>query len=420
MFIMKPLRMLLCLIILALPVFFLSCSDDGEEEPVIPPPNLEGMYIHGTNNIAVLATDEGAKMNLALLDPNQGAKVESMDGIYGKFLYIGAGGKIQFTEVVDVNGTKVAAVYGAAGGGSVDSASVVGNVAIKDVVIHGTLVENGQEVNVAEEGLYYAYVDTNDYSFVLMKVKGQIIGDATVNMWASGTSLPQIYVSKDSSVFQATNVPLKGSSGYRYRFNDGWHVHQDPNIVTLSSLGVPSYGEAWDTGVNNIGFHLDNIPHKQDGLYTVRLKYTAATGEWKETKIRTGDYVVPVDYSAYNMQIIGDATANGSWNGDGSGGYGGHTPSKDGNVYTWTWNDAPLLVDKEFIFLQDATWGKFQLDYSQATVNGTAISNSKIIDATTAPVNGPYHNFHVMEAGSYDVTLVIDAATGTKTITINL
>lgn len=409
------------LMVLTLPLLVISCDDDetAPEEPVIPPPNLEGMYIHGTNTIAVLATDEGAKMNLALLDPNQGAKVENMEGVFGKFLYIGANGKIKFTEVVDVDGEKEATVYGAAGGGSLDSASVVGNIPVKDKVIHGTLLADGPEINVPEEGLYYAYVNTTDDTFVLMRVRAQIIGDATVPSWTAGTKIPQKHVSKDSAVFEVTNLPLKGATGYRYRFNDGWHVHQDPNIVTLSSLGVPSYGEAWDTGINDIGFNLDNIPHKDDGKFTVKLKYVYATNEWEEKKIKTADYVIPVDYSNHNISIIGDATENGSWNGDGTGGYGGHTPSKSGDVYTWTYNDVPMLVDKEFIFLQDATWGKFQLDYSQATVGGTAITGTKIIDATAAPVNGQYHNFHVMEAGNYDVTLVIDAAAGTKTVTIN-
>ena len=118
------------------------------------------------------------------------------------------------------------------------------------------------------------------------------------------------------------------------------------------------------------------------------------------------------------MAIIGDATDGGSFNGDGTGGYESKKPSKAGNVYTWTWDNVALIQDKEFIFLQNATWGGLQIDYLGAAVSGSTITDGKVADATAPPVNGAYHNFRVITAGTYDITLTIDAATEGRTIVI--
>lgn len=229
-----------------------SCKDDevvgpGTQPPLVP--NLEGFYVHGTNTIAEDALDENARMSRAVLDPGQGAEVENMEGVYGKFMYIGANSTIQFTEVEGEEAT----VYGAAGGGTREQGSEVGNVEIDDEVIHGTLEADGPAIEVSEEGLYYLFVNTTDDIFVLSRVEPQMIGDATPGQWAEGTDIPQQSVSVEGAVYEVTGLPLSGESGYRYRFNKGWHTYASPNIVTLSSLGVEDYGTAWDTGVNDLG-----------------------------------------------------------------------------------------------------------------------------------------------------------------------
>lgn len=411
---MKKLFILqLLLLLVATPLIFTSC-DDEEDAPKELLPKLDGFYIYGTNTIAASAVEPAARMSLAILDHGKAPNVEDEAGVYGKFLFIGANSKIKFAEVKAEVGT----VYGAENGGTVENGLDVGNVPIDDNVIHGTLLADGPEIEVAEAGLYYAFANVNTGFFVLVHIEANMIGDATPGQWATGTALPQKSATVDSTVFELTNLTLKGESGYRYRINNGWHAYQEAEVLTtLSSLGVVSYGESWPLPTNDIGFYLENAPHQQTGIFTVKLKYIAATDEWVEKKTRTGN--VLTDYSNHNMAIIGDATANGSFNGDGTGGFGAHKPTKAGNVYTWTWNDVPMLDEKQFIFLQDATWGKLQIDYLGAAVSGSAITNTKIIDATTAPVNGPHHNFHVLEAGTYDVTLVINAQTDARTITIS-
>ncbi|MEO7990458.1 MAG: hypothetical protein ABI663_13010 [Chryseolinea sp.] len=408
---MKKLIFAQLVLLLMLPLFFMACSDE-DEGPIVLLPKLDGFYVFGTNTIAEAPTDPESRMALAVLDHTKPAGIDNLDGVYGKYLYIGANSTISFALVEN----KVGKVLGADGGGSMDSAKVVANCPIKDIVIHGELKEGASEISVTEEGLYYAYVNTNTNEFIIMKVKANMIGDATKLQWAKGTSLPMKSTSKDFTEFEGTNIELYDAHGYRYRMNDGWAVYEDPNIVTLNSMGVFSYGTAWDTNINDIGFFNDNIPHKVTGLYTVNLKYTASTGECEETKTKTGNILV--NYTDYSVGVIGDATDGGSFNGDGTGGYEVKKPSKAGNVYTWTWNNVSLIQDKEFIFLQNATWGGLQIDYLGAAVSGTAITGTKVIDATAAPVNGPYHNFHVITGGSYNIVLTINAENEGRTVAI--
>ncbi len=409
---MKKLMLTQLMLLLFASVFFFSCGGD-DDGPTILLPKLDGLFVFGENALAETPTEPSAKMSGAKLDPTKGPDIK--DGVYGKYMYIGANGKLQFAEVI----SEVGKIYG-----SSDASIVNGKdegFSVNDDVITGTLVEGAAAIAVADEGLYYVFADMNSKTFVITKVKGQMIGDALVPLgWDEGTLLPLKSVSKEKTVFEGTNIQMTTGYGYKYRFNDGWHSYTDTEISTFSFLGVVSYDAAWVAQLADVGFFNENIPSFHAGYYTVDLTYTESTtggiGIWTETLTKTGD--VLADYSDYNMAIIGDATASGSFNGDGTGGYEPKEPTKAGNVYTWTWDNVNLILDKEFIFLEDATWGGLQIDYLGAAVSGNAITNTKIIDATAAPVNGPHHNFHVLTAGSYDITLVIDASTEGRTITI--
>lgn len=405
-------------------ILFYSCSKNSDPGPQVLLPKLDGFYVFGTNTVASQPTDSTARMNLAVLDHSQGAGIDNLAGVYGRLIYIGANSTINFAKVVDEKGT----TYGATNGGSFDSASTVGNSTIQDKVYHGTLKANGQAIKITEEGLYYAFVkaNTDTMTYTIMKLRPNMIGDVT--SWQSSFSLPVKSTSIDSTVFEGTNVTMRNAFGYKYRLNNGWQQYTDPNIVTLSSLGVPDYGAAWGSGINNIGFYNDNIPHPgSDGAYTVRISYKASTNEWKEKKIRTGD--IFIDYTNTTLGLEGNAyvyapSDTGAWAGNGTDGYQVKAPtvSGSGKIFTWTWSNVNLIQDREFIFLQAATWGAgLQIDASSATNNGTAISGGQIVDATAAPYNEPYHNFRVVTGGAYDLIFKIDESGGSavKTVTIN-
>ena len=407
---------LMGILLLILPLYFFSCSDDEKDGPKVLLPNEAGFYVFGENTVAAEPSEPAARMAQAKLDPTKGLMVDKLDSVYGKYIYIGAGGSIRFAAVpededgVILGSSDAAVVNGADEGFSVD-----------DDVINGSLEEGGDAIEITEEGLYYVFVDMNTLNFVITQVKGQVIGDALVELaWSAGTVLPQKSISVTETVFEATNVKMTFGGGYKFRFNEGWHSYTDANMSTFSFLGELSYGDAWAAQEINPGFFNDNIPSFAAGLYTVTLKFTAnpsgGEGVWVGTAVKTGE--LPVDYTDYNVAIIGDAIAGTCFCGDGTGGYQGHVPVKNGNIYTWTWNDATLIAEKEFIFLQDATWGGFLVDFvGAATVNGTAVTAGNVVNATT--VGKEFANYYVVTGGVYDITLSVDETNNSKTVTIN-
>ncbi|MGC4022664.1 MAG: hypothetical protein QM734_12315 [Cyclobacteriaceae bacterium] len=420
----KTISLLSLALLLGASFYFVSCSKSSDPGPQILLPKTDGFYVFGTNTVASGPTDSTARMNVAVLDHSQGAGIDNLPGVYGRLIYIGANSTISFAKVVNEKGT----TYGADKGGTYDSASKFGNSTIKDKVYGGTLKANGQAINITEEGLYYAFVkaNTDTMIYTLMKVAPNMIGDIT--SWNSSYALPVKSASVDSTVFEGLNIPMRNAFGYKYRIGNGWQVYTDPNIVTLTSLGVPDYGAAWASGINDIGFYNDNIPHPgSDGSYTLHVVYNAITNTWKEVKVRTGDLFV--DYTNAPVGLEGNAyvyapSDTGAWAGNGTDGYDVKKPvvSGGGKIFTWTWSNVNLIQDREFIFLQAATWGAgLQVDYSSATVNGTAISGGGIVDATAAPYSEPYHNFRVVTGGAYDITLKVDESSGStvKTVTIN-
>ncbi len=411
---MKKRSLLRFMLVLVIPIAMTSCKKDPID-PVDLVPAMDGLYVYGTNTIAEKAVEPNARMAKAILNPDKTGGETTLDGIYAKLMYIGAASTIQFTWVED----SVATVLGATDGGTVESGANLGFTDITADMIHGTLVADESAISITDEGLYYVFVNHNTMDFRIMKVAAEMIGDATEAQWSAGTPLPQAYVSTDSAVFEATGLPLVGSSGYKYRFSNGWEVYIDDEMATFTHLGVESYGTSWDLGINDIGYYTENIPHKDNGVYTVKLKYTASTGEWEETKTRTGNILI--DYSATQMGLFGNAYLlapgdTAAW-ASGEDGYELHAPQKNGNVYTWSWDAVNLILDREFIFLENGAWGGLQLDWAMLTsVGGQSVDDGKIVDATT--LGGEYHNFHVVTAGSYNITLVIDAEADSKVVTI--
>ena len=401
-------KMLRMVLLLAIPVYFYACSDDQNTGPKILLPKAEGFFVFGTNTIAEKPTDITARMATAKLDPTKGPA--AVDSVYGKYMYIGANSEIQFALVNKGNGMLIGSSDAKAQNGLAAAMSVDDNN-----VIIGTLEENGSPVKISTEGLYYVVADLNKMQLVITPVKAQVVGDALKDgSFTKSIGIPLKSISKEETVFEGP-ITLVFGNGYKYRFNEGWASYYTADFATFSFLGVESYGAAWEAQRADPGFFNDNIPSFAAGNYIFVMTYTASTtggeGVWTAKTI--------ADYSDFNVAIIGDATEGGSFNGDGTGGYQAKKPTKSGTVFTWTWNDVPFLEAKQFIFLQNATWGGLQIDYLGATANGTAISSGNIVNATSDPIKEPYNNYYVVKGGTYDVTLVIDAATSTRTVTIN-
>jgi len=395
---------LICLMAMVMVAsLFVACKDD-DNNPIDLVPNLNGLYVYGTNTVSNKPGNSASKVNLAILDPGKGAMVDNLPGVFGKFIHIGANSTISLAYKADA----IEKLYGSPNGGSLDSAIVTGGV-INDKVIHGSLVDGAPAIKVTKAALYYLYVDINTETFVLMEVKANIIGDATQLQWSAGTVLPLVSSDSLKTVFEITNLPLVGASGYRYRFNDGWHVHYDATTVTLSSMGVPSYGAAWDSGINDIGFYLDNAPHKESGYFTVNLTFDAKTGIWTETKTKTGNLLV--DYSNAKYGWFGNAyyvtgTVEGAWDAI----HHIQMPVKTDNLYNWDWN-LELIEGRSFVLREDGGSNAW-ITYGGAAKIGASFDDGSIIKE-----NGQ-DNYYVAKGGNYHITFTINAEDEGRILTI--
>jgi hypothetical protein len=409
---MKKLILTQLMLALVAAAFLSSCGSD-DDGPQILLPKLDGFYVFGENTAAESPSDPHSRMALAKLDNTKGLELDSKDDVFGKFMYIGAGAKIQFAKVLNEEGV----FYGS------DDATVSNGAdegfSVNDNVIHGTLVEKGAEITVAEEGLYYVFADMTSFKVVITKVKANFIGDAMVpNGWDSGTVLPQKSISEDKVVFEATNVQMTFGLGYKVRFNDGWHSYTDADISTHSFLGCLDYDAAWVAQKVDIGFFYHNIPSFAKGYYTVTLTYTESAtggeGVWTQNLVKTGEVIT--DYSNKDVGFFGNAFyisagVEGAWADQG----GVHKPVKNGNVFTWTWNDYELIADREFVIRENGTWAGIQGVYNAGTTRAGNAFDTKV----TKVDNPESANFFVKVGGVYDITFKIDGVTNAQTLTIN-
>jgi hypothetical protein len=398
------------LMLLIVPLYFFSCSDDEPSGPKVLLPKLEGFYVYGTNTVAAEPSEPSARMTLAILDSKKLPEIANKAGVYSKIMYIGANSTISFANV-DEN--EKGTVYGAEDGGSEDNGLEIENVPVDDIVVNGKLEVNGSPIQVTAEGLYYVFVDFNEGDFVLMPVKPAIIGPATANGWASNVPLPLKSLTKEKAVFEAS-VPLKGANGYRYMLNaGGWHAYQRTDeVTTLTSLGVPDYQVAWDTGINDVNINIPDMPNKESGVYTVTLTFNflPTAGDWEEVKTKTGDLLV--DYSADKYGWFGNAyyaegTTEGAWDAI----HHSKTPVKDGNKYNWVW-EMELIEGRSFVLREDKEEGGSWITYGGAAKVGSAFDNEDIIKETGQD------NYYVVNGGIYTVTFTINAEDEGRVLTI--
>ncbi len=84
----------------------------------------------------------------------------------------------------------------------------------------GSLDQFGDEIQVAEEGLYYFEVDLNDNTYTLEKQEWGVIGDATEGSWDSDTDMEW------SDELNALRVIVNGNGGeFKFRANDAWDIN---------------------------------------------------------------------------------------------------------------------------------------------------------------------------------------------------
>lgn len=410
-------RVIQLMLILVFGFSVISC--DPENPGPNPPgdiPEMDGFYFYGSNTLASKSADAHALLPLARLDPAKSGGNTEREGVFGRLIYIGPNSTIQIAELAGDDYT----VYGLPNGGELKPGIQLSFTNIASEMIQGILAPDEDPIIITNEGLYYVLVLKERKEIRLMELRPEIIGDATQGGWSTGTPIPLKSISRDSAVFEITQLPLKGSSRYKYRFARGWELYTGANTVTMTNLGNRNYEESISSGNNDIGYYSDSCAHIIDGKYTINLTYYLTGDKWKENKILTGEF--PADYTNTEFGLFGNAYLNAagdtaSWR-PGIDGYELRTPTMEGNTYTWSWTSISLIKDREFVILENGEWGGMEISYSIADiVTGQAIDDGLIIDA--ASVGSDLNNFYVATGGTYDIELVFDEDQETITVRID-
>ena len=283
------------------------------------------------------------------------------------------------------------------------------------------LVANGKNFTIAE-GTYDVYLDEanakawfiNDGSYPgggaapVVSEWGLIGSLAACNNWANNVKL---YVSGDYSV--AKGVEFAAGDQFKFRKGEAWGVEltYEGAITIDAKLDlIDGTGGKQNSSISEAGTYDVYLANDLSAYYVMTPGKTPADAGQAE--------VVIIDYTNCQMELVGSgvaaqdgATADLVWTwGNVLLASNGGKPVKAGDVYTWTWNNVVLTADGWKVRVLNAaeSGGVANFDLGDGSVDKTASPNAQ------ASTDG---NIYVT-AGTYNITLVIDAATNTKTVTV--
>ncbi len=399
---MKISTMLAMVALFALVFGVSSCkkSSDPVPDPVIV---LDGYYVKG----AVTAyTDFNSKAMMKPayneVDNNVVPRPAPLSTLLELYLPIKAGAA--GFSIVQVAGS-VKTTYGAAAGFGVVTTPTTDEPKLP--FQRGPVSATSTTVfTVPTDGFYHVVFDTKYNKVAIMKVVWGCIGAATPGGWSTSTNFTESAFNLTSMSYTITDMTL-GKGEWKFRYSDGWKVEidtTDSDPTKWVKINT-NFGGASATGLIPGGA---NIVNSDPGIYTISMAYTLGTG-YTATLTKTGN-IPPINYSTYEMGIIGDAYTNPDGTpGDWTQNFGTTLPTVSGTDYTWTYT-IDLIATKEFKFRQGSDWAGKSIGYTDATWAGTAAANF-------SNNNG---NIKVGVAGNYTIVLKIEAATETYTITATL
>jgi hypothetical protein len=270
----------------------------------------------------------------------------------------------------------------------------------------GTYVESTDKFTVDTDGVYHVVLDYDLGKVAVTRVKWGIIGAATPHGWTGSTAMTESTFSLTGATWTITGMTVtKGQ--WKFRYSNGWKIILD----TTFDNGGGKLGIKVNT---NFGFSVDtllaggdNITNSVQGLYTCTLGFNVGSG-YTATMTKTGN-LPPVDYSAYNMGIIGncymksDGVTQANWDEN----FGSMLPVvTGGTTYTWTYN-IPINQVGDFKIRQGTDWAGKSIGYGDVTMAGPDKANFQDDGG----------NFKVTVVGNYTLVLVIDAVTENYTFT---
>jgi hypothetical protein len=406
----KNLLKLSWLVIAALAFTFTSCDDDddGGKDLIIE----DGIYVKG---LGTALTDYDAK-GLMSVTRNEVTQ-EDRSSLYELYVAVeaGSGG---FNIVMVTGG--VPTVYGP----GADFATVA--EADRDVeepqvdFARGSYAETATPFTVAADGLYHVVIDTELMKVAVIPVEWGIIGGATPLGWGGDTELTQGAFDLETMTFSITDMELRGGD-WKFRYSGGWKVILDAEY----DLGEGKTGVKVNTNlggsISDLAAGGDNIVNDAPGVYTISLTWALASGYAAEVT-KTDDLpltnwtdvicdAVGTGVSVDNANAIADPSSW-SWGNkllaDGA-------PTKEGDVYTWTWTNIVLEANEGFklrtengVAPDNGNGANFDVGYSAVD---TGTSSSLVADKDG--------NLSVTAKGTFVITLTVDAANSdTKEIVI--
>jgi hypothetical protein len=392
---------------MALMVGFSSCN--GEDDP--KPGNVvyDGMYLLGD---ATVSTTPDARLLMAAGINEAAEGKPTRDGMYEKYIALEAGKDFYFQlHTEGVGDVKYGADDFAASKLPTDGDSIPG--------YSGTIKIGGTPFRVTESGLYHVVLDLDKDAGVgkqLVLVAPCSFGfRGAMNGWGYSAFTKGAF-NKETITFTSEETPIRKDDIFKFAYGDFWKIVLDQERGAVKA--EVSLGAGLVTGADNIAFD------KADGIYTTVLTWSLAAGaNSKSFKVEYNKVKdIPVaDYSSVLLELVGsgvDETNTGAV-ADASSWAWGYTlkaindgkPTLAGNVYTWKWNNVTLKA--EGFKIRTVNY----LAYGD--INAFDCGTEQVAEASKALLTSTSSDIVVAEAGAYNISLAIDAAANTKTITLS-
>ena len=229
----------------------------------------------------------------------------------------------------------------------------------------------------------------------------------TTNGWGGEDLDMGLALDENQKYWVRKGVELSDGSEIKFRLAHDWAVNFGGSFSANAEITVKAGGDNFKPTAGTYDVYLDVEGEK--AYFMTDGKTPADAGQAE---------VVIIDYSNCQMELVGSgvaaqdgATADLVWTwGNVLLASNGGKPVKAGDVYTWTWNNVVLTADGWKVRVLNAaeSGGVANFDLGDGSVDKTASPNAQ------ASNDG---NIYVT-AGTYNITLVIDAATDTKTVTV--
>ncbi|WP_173074026.1 cadherin repeat domain-containing protein [Tenuifilum thalassicum] len=374
----KPKLRLMWLLAAATMIFAACNKDDGNDGPTILVE--DGLYIVGE---ATPWTDYDLKGQFAG-GINEADNQQPRATMFEKYVALEAGKTFKIVEIAG----KEAIEYGP------DNLMDVATEGLREqpnVTAKVGSFKTGGEYTVAESGLYHIILDKELSKVAIIPVPyWGILGGSSPYGWNDDNTHMELVgaFDKNELVFEITDLELR-EGDFKFRYGSGWKFELDEEGTVKANTNFGGAVDALVPGGSNIALAKEN-----EGIYTVRMKWSAQTGGLGMTAelVKTGD-VEPLPEYPTELFMIGNALNS-------------EDSDNDGTPDGWQWNltDAPMVpvhsheymfwkivwlnAGGEFKFAPEKAWGK---DFGKTGEASADTVYAKGSDNIPAPSTSGYY-----------------------------